>query len=155
MSTRRQHGFTLMEMIVAMVIISVALAGVLGVLSRTSVDSADPMVTKQMTAIAEGLMEEIQLKPFTAGNTAVTAGCARASYDEIGDYNGYAFDVCDVSGVAGPAGYSVTVTVDAAVGDITNNIPADDIRRISIVVSNGSDNYTLVGWRTNYAEEQL
>lgn len=66
MSTeRRQQGLTLIELIVFIVIVSVALAGVLTVLTHTVRHSADPLIRKQALAIAEGILEEIMLQPFT------------------------------------------------------------------------------------------
>lgn len=62
---RRQRGITLIELIVFMVIVSVGLAGILSVLNLTTRHSADPMVRKQMLAIAEGLMDEVAAQPFT------------------------------------------------------------------------------------------
>ena len=62
---RRTSGFTLIELIVFIVIVSVALVGVLTVLNITAKSSADPMIRKQMLSIAEGLLEEVMLQPFT------------------------------------------------------------------------------------------
>jgi len=62
---RSQRGLTLVELIVFIVIVSVGLAGVLLVLNTTAAKSADPVVRKQALAIAESLLEEIALMPFT------------------------------------------------------------------------------------------
>ena len=62
---RAQAGLTLIELIVFIIIVSVALAGVLTVLNVTTKSSADPMIRKNMLAIAESLMEEVQLQSFT------------------------------------------------------------------------------------------
>lgn len=62
---RRQRGVTLIELIVFIVIVSVGLAGILSVLNLTTRHSADPMIRKQMLAIAEGLMDEVAAQPFT------------------------------------------------------------------------------------------
>ncbi len=61
----RQRGLTLIELIMFIVIVGVALAGVLTVFNITTRSSADPMIRKQMLAIAEALLEEVQLQPFT------------------------------------------------------------------------------------------
>jgi len=108
----RQRGLTLIELIMFIVIVGVALAGILTVFNITTRSSADPMIRKQMLAIAEGLLEEVQLQPFTwcdpddpnAATTVInTAGCAleamgpeagetRGSattpFDNVNDYNG-------------------------------------------------------------------
>ena len=66
MSARRfQSGLTLVELIMFMIIVSVALAGVVSVLNVTVKASADPMIRKNILSIAESLLEEVQLKPFT------------------------------------------------------------------------------------------
>jgi len=79
----RQRGLTLIELVIFIVIVSVALAGVLTVLDITTRGSVDPMIRKQMLAIAEALLEEVQMKAFTycdphdpkAATAANTAGC--------------------------------------------------------------------------------
>jgi len=62
---RAEHGVSLVELIVFIVIVSIAVAGVVGALSMATRASADPMIQKQALAIAEALLEEVQLQPFT------------------------------------------------------------------------------------------
>lgn len=154
MSSRRSRGFTLVEMIIAMVIIGVGLAGVLAAFSTNVRSSADPMIHKQMLAIAEEMMEEILLKPYVDPGTAGTiAGCNRANADNISDYANYgqpvSQPVCDIDGTAVPAlaGYGVTVAVDSAasLGGLASNVT-----KITVTVTRGGESLSLVGWRTNY-----
>lgn len=65
MPTIRQGGVTLIELILFMVVVGVALAGIIGVMSLTSGASADPLRRKQALMIAEGLLEEVRLAGFT------------------------------------------------------------------------------------------
>ena len=66
MCTRhRQSGISLIELIMFIVIVSVAVAGILLVMNVTTKSSADPLVHKQSLAIAESLLEEVELMPFT------------------------------------------------------------------------------------------
>ena len=69
MSTRRnvqrRCGATLIELIMFIVIIGAAVAGVLGAINYATRASVDPMIQKQALAIAEALLEEVQLQPFT------------------------------------------------------------------------------------------
>lgn len=82
----RQLGVTLIELIVFIVIVGAALAGVLKVLEVTNRNSADPLVRKQALSIAESLLLEITQQPFTLcdpddanASTAVTvADCTNA-----------------------------------------------------------------------------
>lgn len=85
MSTNlRQRGVTLVELIVFIMIVSIAVAGILGVMSLTTGQSADPLRRKQALMIAESLMEEVQMAAFTfcdpsspnADTAASTADCA-------------------------------------------------------------------------------
>jgi len=74
-----QRGLTLIELILFIVIVSVALTGVLTVLNITAKSSADPMIRKQMLAIAEALLEEVQMKSFTYCDPTDTNVAAAAS----------------------------------------------------------------------------
>jgi MSHA pilin protein MshD len=62
---KREGGLTLIELVMFIVIVSVALVGVLSVLNVTTKSSADPQVRKQALSIAEGLLEEVELAHFT------------------------------------------------------------------------------------------
>lgn len=154
MWNRDQRGLTLIELIVAMIIIGVGLAGVLGALSRTSVNSADPILVKQMTALAEGMMEEILLKPYpVAANAAPLNACARDTFNDVLDYSGYNQPACDTLGnpYIGLAAYQVGVTIGPAGGAmLTSGLPAADVREISVTVTNGARSYTLRGYRSNH-----
>lgn len=67
MSTRpvRQRGVTLIELVLFIVIVSVAVVGVLQALRIGTASSADPLRRKQALMIAEGLMEEVQLAKYS------------------------------------------------------------------------------------------
>lgn len=117
MSTKRASGFTLVEVIVFIVVVGIALAAVFSAFNAMTAASADPQVRKQVLAIAESLMEEVQLMPFTycdpndanAATAASPAGCSAPSedavigpevgetrysatdrFDNVSDYNGFA-----------------------------------------------------------------
>lgn len=137
-STRSQRGLSLIELIMFIMIVSVGIAGILAVLNQSTQTSADPLRRKQALAIAESLLEEVQLARFTycdpldanAQTAANPAGCAATPeavgpeagnarpFDNVNDYVA-AFDsaqayTTDVAGGTLPAGYAATVTIRAA-----------------------------------------
>lgn len=66
MSTReRCAGVSLVELILFIVIVSVALLATLLAMNTSLRGSSDPLVQKQALAIAESLLEEVELMPFT------------------------------------------------------------------------------------------
>jgi MSHA pilin protein MshD len=68
MMNRHEHyqiGISLIELVMFIVIVSVGVVGILSVMNITTQNSADPMLRKQALSIAESLLEEIQLQPFT------------------------------------------------------------------------------------------
>lgn len=147
---RRQRGMTLIELVIAMVVIAVGLAGVLLAFSTVGAGSADPVVERQLQAVAEEMLEEISLKPFAAASNTPPATCARNTFNDVADYNGYSSSgqICTIDGTPIPAlaGYSVQVSVVS--GTLAGVASA---LKISVTVSRGSLSLTLVGWRTGYA----
>lgn len=65
MSIKRQRGLTVIELVMFMVIMGVAAAGIIGVINLSTTSSADPLRRKQAMLIAEAYMEEVQLARFT------------------------------------------------------------------------------------------
>lgn len=144
-----RRGFTLLETIMAIAIISVGLAGVLSVFSGTTQHSADPVVRKQLLSLAEEMMEEIQLKPYLAVAPAGAGNCARSTFNDIWDYNGYhpVGTICDIDGATLTAlnGYSLVVAVVASpIGGVA------EAAKVTVTASRGNESVALVGWRTNY-----
>lgn len=153
MWNRRQAGTTLVELIIAMVIIGVAVAGVLQVFNLNAIASADPIVQKQLRVVAEGMMDEIQRQPFAVTANATPSGCARNTFNDVLDYNGYAPGmICLVTGdsVAELAGMTITVSVAADTSNMLG-IGSADAYVITVTTRNGNNSFTLKGWRTNYA----
>lgn len=177
-STRpdRQAGVTLVELILFILIVSVAVAGVLGALNVATRSSADPLVQKQALAIAESLLEEIELMPFTICDpddaTAATGVCtttteaigpesetrysATQPFDNVNDYHGFSMTgITDITNTAIPAlaAYSATVTV---VQQALGAIPAAQSLLVTVTVTGPANTtVTLQGYRTRYAPTSL
>jgi len=145
----RQRGLTLIEMVLAIVVLGVGLAGVMLAFSTVVRGSADPIVREQMLAVAEELMEEIQLKPYAVAANAAPAACARDTYNDLRDYNGYSSsNLCSIDGtpISALAGYAVSVSVTpAALAGVAAAL------RISVTVTRGQETLQLVSWRTDFA----
>lgn len=160
---KAMRGMTLIELVMAIVILGIGLAGVLLAFSTVVRSSADPLIRKQMLAIAEQMMEEICLKPYVQAETHLpTANCARDTWNAITDYNSYdssasncvsggppgTASIYDVTGspIASLAGYSVSVVLD---GSPLAGIA--EAKRITVTASHGTQSIQLIGWRANYA----
>ena len=147
---KSRQGFTLIELIVAMVVISVALVGVMSVINLTVLHSADPVLRQQSIAIAESYMEEISLKNYTDPDTDGEG--SRALFDDVDDYDGLNdHGACDQNGqaISGLESYSVGVIVSPrSYGPVGMTVPG---LRIDINVTDvGGESLTLTGYRTDY-----
>ncbi|CDG82752.1 type II secretion system protein [Janthinobacterium agaricidamnosum] len=147
-----RRGFTLIELIVFILIVGIAVAGLVKIFSFTTSRSADPQLRKQALALAEGMLEEVELARFTfcdpladpAADTASGAGACstpqqpRAAapatgrpYYNVSDYvrafNQAVSYSTDAAGNKFPAGYTVNVTInpDAGLGPSGATVPSD------------------------------
>ena len=144
---RSSRGMTLIELILSIVVIGVGLTGVLVAFNQAVSHSADPMVRKQMVAIAEEMMDEVGLKPFAAAANTAPAGCARNTYNDVADYK-TTTGICDIDGTAIPSLSTYNVAVAVTAGALPNGVAA---LRIAVTVTHGTDTLTLVGYRTGWA----
>jgi len=182
--TMQQRGVSLIELIMFIVIISVALTGILLVMNIVTRSSADPLVHKQALAIAESLLEEVELMPFTfcdpddasAVTATSTAECttvevagvendvsryhATLPFDNVSDYGGFGMlsgSIMDITGTnTGLIGYTLRpITVTAVdFGGIT--AASGDALLVTVTVTDptGTD-IVLEGIRTRYAPRSL
>ena len=144
---QRMAGVTLVELVIAIAIIGVALAGLVAAYNRASIASTDPLITQQMLAIGESMMEEVMLKPYDGNATRETT---RAQYDSLDDFTSYpkqAVTGVDGSAIAGLERYSIGVVVGPA-GQTLPGVAAGDVKRIVVTVWNGGQMLVLTGWRT-------
>lgn len=81
----RQRGLTLIETIVSLLVISVGVIGVLSTMNASIRFSAEPMIQKQMTAIAESLLAEVLHQPFTFCDPDDAKAMSAMSTSDCGD----------------------------------------------------------------------
>lgn len=151
-----QRGSSLIELIMFIVIVSVALAGILLVMNTTSKGSVDPLIRKQVLAAAYSMLEEIELQDFSsvAGvTTAVTQANRASAYHIVRDYN--AFNTASVFGLSDAASAAPLLSnyaVKVAVANVAlGAIPAASAVQIDVTVTapNG-EAIIATGYRTAY-----
>ena len=142
-STVRDRGFSLIEAIVFIAVVSIGISGVLLAINTATGDSVDPLIRKQAVAIAESLLEEINSMPYTycdpddplaATATPPLPACAvpealgpeagetRYStvtpFDNVNDYHGFNMSpIVDLTNtpITGLDTYSASVTITQTV----------------------------------------
>lgn len=160
------------------VIIGIAVGGILMVFANTTRTSADPLIRKQALAIAESLLEEVRLMPFSfcdpddANATTATnaAGCASTPeamgpeagetrysattpFDNVNDYNGFAMagGIRDITNtpIANLGAFNTAITITPLA---FGGIAATDALRITVTVTGPANNVVaLDGIRTRHA----
>ncbi len=171
-------GLSLIELLIFIVVVSAALAGVLRVFLQATANSADPMLRRQALAIAESLLEEVQLMPFSfcdpddanVETAASGAGCATTAeaigpeagetrfaapqFDNVNDYHGYTMaGIVDITNTAVPGlgGYSASVSVAAAALGSIGAASGDALRITVTVTAPGGSTISLDGYRSRHA----
>jgi MSHA pilin protein MshD len=159
----RSRGFSLPELILLIVVMAIALTGILLVFNTAVVGSVNPAINKQAIAIAESLMDEILLMPFTKPPGSTFLGTCpnatqanRAQFDSVDDYNCFpsaggpiVTGITTIDGTAIPAlaAYSVAVTV---VGTALSTVGVANSKRVRVTVTGPGVSVVLDGYRLNY-----
>lgn len=154
------RGFTLIEMVVFIVVISVALSSTLLLFNQSTVQSVEPISQSRALQCAKAKLEEISLRKYSgssptggipacgSGQTGAVA-CegigASTEFDDIGDYH----NQIDTS----LTNCSITVTVSQANSDLSVgglNSAHVVLRRIDVEASSGKSIIKLSSYRGNY-----
>lgn len=171
----RRRGATLVELVISIVIISIALTVLFAVTSRTTERSVDPMIQVQAGAVARSYLEEILQKSFcdpdlsddcvaacsgagACGNASCTVQeGARSLYDDVCDYDALADNPPrDTTGNAIPGLdlYTVNVQVVDDASATLNGISGNNgtVVRVDVDVSHPAmqRDVSLSGFRANY-----
>jgi MSHA pilin protein MshD len=159
---RRQRGLTLIELIIFIVIVTTAVAGILSVMNITVKSSADPMIRKQAMAIAEAVLDEVLARDFanpTGGFVESSTTCAnRNLYDDVSDYHCFnaastnridGNETLGSSTIATLSAYAASVDVDATTAAL-GLTGGTEVKTVTVVVTGNNESITLIGYRTNY-----
>jgi MSHA pilin protein MshD len=171
---KRQRGTTLIELVMTIVIIGVAVAGVVGAFSLMAGRSADPLNQSRAIALSQLYMDEILAKQFAhksplGGGTVNTskADCSNIGVDDIGvddesrstfnDVDDY--DVLDdyppknseEDSLNGYSSFRVSISVQCAGNDIDALAQNHQTKRIDITITDPSGNdYLFSAYRGNF-----
>lgn len=171
-------GFTLIELVVAIVVLSIGVTAFTQLMNASTVASIDPMVRQQAHALAQSYLEEVMLNPFCDPNLStdcptyctganICSSCGgtasplpvetRPDFDDVCDYNGLAdtgarnqFDAA----IAALSAYNVTVTVDDSAVTLPGLSSGNgQVVRIDVSVTHADNpnvDVTLSTYRTNF-----
>jgi MSHA pilin protein MshD len=138
MRARTQSGMTLIEVVVAIVIITAAAGTILGLMSSTSLRSSQTMSAAQRANIGKAYLDEV-----LAHQLCNDAATGRANYSCVSHYAGMNEPVTDRygTGVNGLSGYIVQIDVAPAAigGSAAANLPAISGSDRELVVVRVSD----------------
>ena len=148
---RCQSGISLVEMILSLVLVSIAVTGLLTWVAQMSGASANPVLQTQALYVAESYMEEILLRPMNDPD-GVMEGCstARDQWDDVGDFNCLNTPNRPTTPGGTPVERLQDYQVSIEVADIRNweGVPA---RRIEVRVQHleGGIDFRLIGYKAN------
>jgi MSHA pilin protein MshD len=157
-SAQTLAGVTLVELVIALVAVSIAITGTMQLVTLTARHSADPLILEQATAIGESMLEEVISKAFFDPDAGASAGAcpapetSRALFDNVCDYDGLDdAGARDQSGtaLAGLSAYRVRVGVatEAVLGDLSG---APVVLRVDVRVTHPAGlDVTVSGYRTS------
>lgn len=135
----KPQGFTLVELIVGIVIISIALIGTLLAISFASKYGADPMTNRQASAIAQAYMDEILTKSFPSSFPCGSPPAGgRSVYTSVCDYQGLSdTGAKDQFGnaITGLSSYNVAVNIDGSTAVLGSLTPGTQVVRVDVTVT--------------------
>lgn len=150
---RKAYGFTLIELVLAVLVIAVSVIGTLMAFNTSIRSSADPMILQQATSIGKSYLEEILAKRFTGAVPCVPGG-SRANFTTVCEYHNLtdngARNQLDQA-IAGLENYTVNVTVNTGGVSLGGLASGTEVVRVDVSVSNPSiSTLTFSGYRTDY-----
>jgi MSHA pilin protein MshD len=145
-----QRGVTLVELVIAIVIMAFAAVALLGTMAFISKNSGETLATHQASAIAHSYLDEALSKAFVDPDGVPEAN--RAQFDNVADFNGLPDTIVrapDGTAIAALNQYRVTVNV---AGGALGGLPAADVLRVDVQVTHQMSDTTVLatGFRTRF-----
>ena len=103
---KRTRGFSLLEVLAAIVVLGLVFAGFATVYSTVLRHGSDAQLLSQATSVAAAYMDEILSKPYLDPDTATVCGtpeATRPSFDNTCDYDKLALNGCTATSSACPS----------------------------------------------------
>lgn len=153
---KSQKGFTLVELIISIVVISIALVGTLLVFQSISKRSAKPVLISHSLAIAKSYLTEILLKDFpTSLPCPSPPGSGRKYYDNICDYQAmHDVGAADQEGypIAGLGNYEIFVNIDTSGAVLDGLTAGTEVVRIDVTarLKDEESEVIISAYKTNY-----
>lgn len=162
-----QQGATLVELVMTIVIISIAIAGVVGAFALIAGRSADPLNQTRAVALAQLYMDEILAKSFAERSpvgggpvSAANADCSslgpngetRRTFNDVDDYHNLADNTPENSEeepLPGYGSFRISISVTCAGTDV--GLASHEAKRIDITITDPSSNaYLFSAYRGNF-----
>ena len=152
---RRIAGTSLIELVIAIVVVAISLTGTLLVVDTTTRRSAEPLLERQAISIASGYLDEALAKAYLdpdSGTVCPAAEASRALFDNVCDFDGF-----DETGARDPAGnpitglgaYRIQLDVDRSAG-LGGLSGPNEVLRVDATVTDALGRIVrLSGYRTN------
>ena len=145
-SRNRMRGVTLIELVVAIVVLAIAVTSIIGFLSFIAARSADTLVREQAVAIGSSYLNEILAKSFGASGAS-----PRANFIKVGDYNNLLDNGAHIQTGAAVANLNLFQVAVAVVPGALGAVPAAEVVRVDVTVTHPSGVIVaLSGYRTFY-----
>jgi prepilin-type N-terminal cleavage/methylation domain-containing protein len=139
----RQRGVTLVELISAIIVISVAGSALVGTLSYLSTTSSQALIQALAQSVADAYLSLISSRSF-ADPDGADGEPSSDQFDDVDDFNG----LVESAGVAfgNPTG-NLRVRVNLFAGGL-GSLPAGDVWRIEVTVEYLNGEVIATGYRT-------
>lgn len=159
-----QQGATLVELVMTIVIISVAIAGVVGAFATLTGRSADPLNQTRAVELAQLYMDEILSRKYDhtapqggvprysgACNIGTEGSESRGTFNDVDDYHGLSDSPPeDAEGdLDGYNEFTVNVAVRCAGDEV--DLATSEAKRIDVtVIAPGDQSFSFSAYRANF-----